>query len=175
MSQLDTQQAMLMQELNFTPDDLEANRAGQMSDMQHWRLRTRRRRSIFIGMMLTVIIVFIASLFIFMGQQDDGSTIMTMVGISLTLLNAAIIGIFARFWLRLSTDIGEKRVIITTGRLERVIKPINRRVLNYLIRVDDVEVVIAKEAFDQFEHNTPYTLYTAPHTGAMLAAEPGEE
>jgi hypothetical protein len=169
------QHTALMRKLSFNPDDLEANRAGKMSDLQHWRLCVRRRRSIFTGMVITVLMVFIASLFIFMGQQEDGSTLLTMLGIGLALLNTAFMGIFARFWLRLSADIQEKRVQVTTGKLERVVKPINRRVLNYLIRVEEVEVVISKDAFDLFEHKTPYTLYTAPHTKMLLAAEREKE
>ena len=124
---------------------------------------------------MTVVMVFIASLFIFAGQQEDGSAILTAIGIALTLLNAAFIGIFARFWLRLSADIGEKRIQTTTGNLERVIKPVNRRVLNYLIRVGEVEVFVPKAVFDAFEHNVPYTLYRAPYTGTLLAAEREEE
>lgn len=165
----------LMRALGFTADDLTHNRTGQMSPMQHYRLRVRRRRSIAIGIAITVIMVLVASVLIFSGSREDGSTILTIVGIGVTLCNAAVMGILARYWLRLSADIQNGRVQAVSGTLERVIKPVTRRVLNYAIRVGEVEVVVSKDAFDTFAHNTLYTLYRAPNTGTLFAAEQDDE
>lgn len=160
----------LMRALRFSPDDLAANRAGQLSEVQLYHLRVRRRQSIAIGLGMMLFFVITATLLIFMGSRS-GSPILTLIGIGVTLGTAAIGGIFARFWFRLGADIAGGRVFSITGPLERVVKPVSRRVMNYMIRVGEVEVFISKEAFDVFEHQQIYTLYRAPYTGTLLAAE----
>ena len=67
--------------------------------------------------------------------------------------------------------IHEKSAQATTGTLERVIKAVNKRVFNYLIRVGEVEVFVSKEAFEAFAHEMQYTIYCAPNTGTLLSAE----
>ena len=161
----------LMQVLGFASDDLEANRQGQLSEIQHYDLRVKRRRSILVGIALLFVGAFIASLFIFMGTREDGSVIATIVGIGLTICTTALLGIFARHWLRLSADISGKKVNITTGQLERVIKPVNRRVMTHIIRVNDVEIAVSKDAFDAFAHKLQHTIYTTPYTNQLLSAE----
>lgn len=161
----------LMQALGFTPDDLAANRAGKLSAMQDYVLRVRRRRSIGVGVLVLLFNVFIASLLIFIGSRDGGSVILTLLGIGVTICSAALMGLFTRYWLRLSADIRGGTVQTATGPLERVIKPVSRSVVNYMIRVEAVEVFISKEAFEVFEHEQPYTLYRAPYTGMLLSAE----
>jgi len=164
-------QTPLMQVLGFTPDDLEANRAGRMSAMQHYRLRLQRRRSIFLGALVLLVVTLIASLSIFAGSRQDGSAILTVIGIGVTICNAALMGVVVRHWLRLTMDIRDETVQMTSGALERVIKPVTRRVVNTLIRVDGMEIMVSKEAFGAFEHGSSYTLYRAPHTGRLLSAE----
>ncbi len=156
----------LMRELGFTAEDLTANRAGMLSEMQHYQLRTRRRRSMVIGLCFVVVVAFIASGLIFVG-----GLILTLIGVGVTVCGAALMGLFARHWLRLTADIQGRRVRAHQGPLERVIKPVTRRVLNYMIRVDGAEVFISKEAFDLFQHQQHYAIYRAPATGTLLSAE----
>jgi len=161
----------LMSALAFSSEDLSANRTGTLSEMQHWRLRARRRRSIIIGVAVILVAVLIATGLIFIGQQNDNG-ILSILGIAVTLCSAAMTGTFARFWMRINGDIQSREVVITQGTLERVVKPVTRRVVNTIIRVDDVELLVSKEAFDAMAHNHPYALYRTPHTGTLLAAEP---
>ncbi len=162
----------LMSALNFTAEDLSHNRAGELSEMQHYRLRVRRRRAEIIGAVVIVFGVIIASLLIYLSRRSD-SGILYLIGIGLTICCAAITGVVARFWLRLNADINGRRVHINSGTLERVLKPINRRVITYILRVDGAEVAVSKETFRLFEHEKPYTLYRAPYSGTLLSAEPG--
>jgi hypothetical protein len=164
-------EALLMQALGFASDDLAANRAGQLSEMQHYLFRVKRRRSIAIGALIVLVCVFIASLLVFMGGREDGSAILTLIGIGVTICSAAIMGVFARYWMRLTVDIQNKSVQAYSGKLERVIKPVNRRVMNYMIRVDGAETFVSKEAFETFDHLIDYTIYRAPSTGTLLSAE----
>lgn len=157
--------------LEFTPDDLTANRAGSLSEMQDYRLRVRRRRSIAVGILILLMTAFIASLVLFLATREDGSAILTVIGIGVTIMSAAIGGIFARFWMRLHADIREGQVQRTEGTLERVLKPVNRRNINYMLRIDQAEVFVTKEVFTAFEHEGRYILYRLPHTGMLLSAE----
>ena len=161
----------LMQEFRFNQDDLDANRSGQLSEMQDYNLRVRRRRAIFLGVVILVVVMFIATLMIFLGTREGGSLILTLLGVGVTLCTASLAAIFGRYWLRLTADIREQRVMISEGSLERVIKPITRRVVNYMVRVGDAEVFVSKEAFDIFEHDRAYAIYRAPYTGLLLSAE----
>lgn len=162
----------LMRELRFNPDDLLANRNGQLSEMQQYELRVRRRRSILVGLFFVIVVAFIATLLIFMGSQEGGSPILSLIGIGLTICSAALMGNFARYWFRLTADIRTTQIHSTTGELERIIKPVTRRVLNYMVRVGEDEVFVSKEAFELFEHQQVYTLYRAPYTGTLLSVEP---
>lgn len=156
--------------LRFNDDDLVENREGRISEVQNYYLRVRRRRTSVFGFLFFIVIVIIATLLIFMGNRND-SGILTMIGIAVTICNAVIIGMFARFWLRLNADIQSNEVIITSGKLERIIKPINKRIINYMIRVDKVEVFVNKETFQLLEHEKRYTIYRTPYTGTLLAVE----
>jgi hypothetical protein len=160
----------LQQALNFTADDLLANREGRLSEMQEYRLRVRRQRAALIGVALVLAGVFIATLFLFLAQRTSNS-ILTLVGIGVTLCNAALTGVFARHWMRLNADIRGGTVLMTEGVLERVVKPVSRRVYNYVVRVGEVEIFVSKDTFDAFQHQQPYTLYRAPYTGTLLSAE----
>lgn len=161
----------LMRELEFTADDLAANRAGQLSEVQIDRLRARRKRSIVTGIAMTLALAFVASLCIFSGLQ--GSAVLLIIGVGLTLVSAVITGTFARYWMRLSADIRENAVTAFSGKLERVVKPVNQRVVTYLLRVGGAEFAVNKEQFKAFAHEAPYTLYRAKYTGMLLSAESG--
>lgn len=156
--------------LDFDEDDLQANRQGKLSEMQNYRLRLRRQRAILIGLVIIFLFVLSATGLLFLGRTQD-SAILTILGIGVTLGNAAMTGIFARYWLRINADIRQGNVRAITGTLERVVKPVTRRVVNMLVRVDDYETIVTKEAFDSFAHLQPYTLYVTSYTGALLSAE----
>lgn len=159
----------LMRELDFTPDDLTANRDGRLSDAQRFRLHTRRTRSIATGVAIMLVMAFAASLCIYGGVH--GNTILLIIGLGLTLLTVAVMSTFARYWLRLSADIREQTASAFSGTLERVVKPVNRRVVTYLVRVGGAEFSVTKDAFKLFAHEAPYTLYRAKYTGTLLSAE----
>jgi hypothetical protein len=167
-------QNTLMSVLNFTPDELEQNRAGTLSEMQEYRLRVRRRRAEVVGVLVILFGVLLASALIYVSRHN-GSTILFIVGIGLTICCAAVTGAVVRFWLRLNADINGQRVMINSGILERVLKPVNRRVMTYILRVDGAEVSVSKDVFKAFEHEHPYTLYRTPYSGTLLSAEPGTQ
>lgn len=170
-TQPETTAPTLAGELQFSPDDLAANREGKLSEMQDYKLRVRRHRAVMIGLSVLMAVIVVATLLIFAGTREGGSGILAVIGAGITVCNAALMAIFGRHWMRLHSDIQGGVVEATTGELERVIKPISRRVVNYMIRVEDAEVFVSQEAFEAFEHEATYTLYRAPSTGTLLAAE----
>jgi hypothetical protein len=161
----------LAAELGFSADDLAANRAGKLSEMQIYQLKLRRIRVIAIGIGVLLAAAFAATLMIFLGTRDEGSFILVIIGIGLTICNAVLIGTFVRYWLRLSADISGGVVMQSSGELERVIKPVTRQVVNYMIRVGEAEMFVSREAFELFQHRQQYTIYRAPYTGTLLSAE----
>ncbi|MBK9122050.1 MAG: hypothetical protein IPM16_02870 [Chloroflexi bacterium] len=159
----------LMRELEFTLDDLSANRTGKLSEMQLDRLRLRRQRSILTGTGIVVALAFAASLCLFGGLR--GSAILTVIGLGLTVCATVVMSTFARYWLRLSADIREGTTSIFSGPLERVVKPVNRRIVTYLLRVGGAEFSVTKDVFKLFDHEKKYALYRAKFSGLLLSAE----
>lgn len=159
----------LMREFDFTLDDLAANRSGRLSEVQLYRLRLRRMRSVAAGLAVLLVMALAASLCIFGGAR--GSSILLVIGLCLTVVAAVVMSTFARHWLRLSADIREGIASSFAGKLERIVKPVNRRIATYLLRVGGAEFSVSKDAFRVFEHEGMYTLYRAKFTGALLSAE----
>lgn len=159
----------LMRELEFTLDDLAANRSGKLSERQLDRLRMRRQRSMFYGSGIVVALAFAASLCLFGGLR--GSAILTVVGLGLAVCATVVMSTFARYWLRISADLREGAASAFSGPLERVVKPVNRRIVTYLLRVESAEFSVTKETFKLFDHEKPYALYRAKFSGLLLSAE----
>lgn len=159
----------LMRELDFNFDDLAANREGRLSESQLDRLRQKRSRSMAIGFGVILVLAFVASLFIYSGTR--GSGVMYIIGLGLAVCSAVIMSSFARQWLRLSADLRESIASPFSGKLERVVKPVNKRIATYLIRIGGGEFSVNKETFRAFAHEAKYTLYRAKYTGILFSAE----
>jgi len=162
----------LMRVFDFSADDLAANRNGNLSEMQLYTLKLRLRRSILIGVGILIALAFAATLCLFLGSRQS-SLILTLTGVGITICSAAIIGNFARGWLRLNADIREGKAQRHHGKLGRIVKPITRNVVVYLIRVDGAEFNVGKDAFKLFTHDAIYTAYRAPYSGQLMSIEAG--
>jgi hypothetical protein len=155
---------------DFTPADLAANRDGALSEMQRYRLRVRLRRAMLIAGLVIFAGALIATGFIFAGGRD-GNPILLIVGAGVTICCAAITAIYGRYALRLNADVQAGRALRFEGELARVVRPVTRRVLIYLVRVGEAEAVVSKEAFDAFVHGARYRLYRTAYTGTLLSVE----
>lgn len=160
----------LMDIFDFTPEDLAANRVGQLSEMQRYRLKVRFRRSVALGIGVILGLAFVATLFLYLGNRQ-ATPALAWVGLGVTVCSAAIMGNFTRSWLRLNADIRSGTAQRHHGTLERVVKPVTRRVVIYLIRVDGAEFNVGKDAFKLFKHQATYTTYRAPYSGQLLSVE----
>ncbi|GAB5490527.1 MAG: hypothetical protein Phog2KO_07420 [Phototrophicaceae bacterium] len=160
----------LMQHLQFTQDDLHANREGQLGENQRIRLQGLQNRAILIGVIGFFAFALIATIFLFFGSENN-FFIMTLIGIFVTICNALFVGMFARQYMRLRADLFDNEVEVIEGELERVIIP-NGRMNNFLIRLNEEEFYVKKDLFKLFRHEVNYRFYRASHSRVLLSAEP---
>lgn len=155
----------LMPLLQFDDSDLQANRNGSLGANQRQRLQRLQSRALLVGTGGFFAFALVSTAMLFFGQG-----IWIFLGIFSTMLNALFVGMVARQWLRLGTDLRHGEVEAISGELERVVK-MNQRMNNFLIRVNGEEFTITKDLFLQFRHEKTYTLYRAVHSRVLLAAE----
>ncbi len=166
----------LMAALNFSTEDLQANRAGKLSAAQIKRLQQQRGRAILIGIAAMFVVALVATTFLFFGNQQS-SPILTLVGISVTILNTAMMGLFLRHWLRLSADIGGGTVTSICGETTFTVRMLNKRTALYLVRVESdqsgvAELDVPRLVFEALRrYKGAYCLYRAPRTGKLLSVE----
>ena len=160
----------LMDAMSFTLAQLEANRDGALHESQTDELLRLRRRNALIGTGLFMLFVLLATTLIFFGQQNQ-NTILSFIGVLLTVINAVATGMFGRQWMRFTSDIRSGEVAKVEGVLERVLQ-VGRQTDNYVISVNGIRFPVKKEVFKQFRDETPYTLYRTMHSGILLSAEP---
>lgn len=159
----------LMQPLQFTQDDLKANRNGQLGDNQRARLQSLQTRAILVGIAGFFGFALLATIFLFFGSEN-GFLIMTFIGIFLTLCNAIFVGMFARQYMRLRADLDNGEIDIISGEMERVVKA-DGRMNNFILRVNEEDFHVKKDLFRLFRHEVPYKIYRARHSAVLLAAE----
>ena len=160
----------LMDVMNFTSDDLEANQQGNLSSVQANKIRQTRQRNVSIGGGVFVVIVLIATILIFLGQQNE-SIILSAIGMLLTVINAIMVGMVGQSYLRTSADLRDGNVEVLEGELERIVRP-GRQQDSYLLRIDGVSLYVSKDIFIQFRHETSYRIYRTRLSGVLLSAEP---
>lgn len=159
----------LTETLNFTPDDLDANRAGKLSEAQKARLTRNWRRTLWIVIGLVVVCGLGATILLFVGQQQ-GSTILSAVGVLVTFLNAATVGLGAQSYLRTSRDIREGRAAELSGVVSHTIR-VSGRVATYILNVGGQQMVVPKPVFFAVEDGKPYRFYRAPVSKTLLSGE----
>lgn len=160
----------LKDHLGFSPDDLAANRAGHLSKAQKARLYRDRQRLALINAGIIFAAILLATLAIFFGLRGR-SAILIIVGIGITLCNAALVGILTRAVLRLSLDLNKDQVETLRGTAAHTVRIIARRTTVYLVQIGEVRLQVDKALFESFATDAPYEVYRAPRSGIILAAE----
>lgn len=160
----------LMGPIGFDAADLAANRAGKLSAAQVDELTRLQGRTLLIGAGGFLGFGLVATIFLFFGS-GEALWLLTFLGIFVTFLNAIFVGMLARQWMRLRADIDGGTIDIIEGELERVVLP-DKRVGNYLLRIDDNEFYVKKNVFQLFRHEVDYRFYRTLHSRVLLAAEP---
>lgn len=161
----------LPEALNFTDADLVANRAGELSDAQQDRLRRIWRRTLGILVVSVIGIGLAATIILYLAQRNE-SSVLTLVGIVLTVVNALVVGIGAQSYLRTSSDLRGGSIVEISGVVSHTMR-VSGRVATYVLRLDGQEVIVPRPVFFAVEEGKRYRLYRAPATRTLLAAEPG--
>ncbi|MCS6835617.1 MAG: hypothetical protein NZ750_06340 [Anaerolineae bacterium] len=159
---------VLAEALKFSAEDVQANRQGKLSAAQRKRLNKQQRRAVQWGAAAFVVFVVLATFFLYVGQTQ-ASGIATLTGMLITTLNALSLGLIGRHVMRLRAD-QQAGVLTLRGTLERVLKP-DRRIGNYVLRLQNQEWIVTKEQFKLFAHEAAYALYVTQHTRQILSAE----
>lgn len=165
-----TQPADLRTALDFDDADLAANREGKLSLRQAERLRATRQRNVRIGAALVLALIVISSGLLYLAAAQK-SLILNLVGVGVTLCNAALLGVNVRGILRLSSDIDRGEVQTLTGRVKHTIR-VTGRVATYIVRIDQQELVLTKPVFFALREDQRYRLYRSPEARVLLAGEP---
>ena len=161
--------SVLMAALGFSEADLEANRRGALSSTQAARLQSSRQRQLAIALFAFVSLVIGATVLIYAGQRS-GNSVLGLAGAALILINAVIVGMMGRGYMRAGGDLRPGSVEALAGEVERVLRR-DRQGDNYLIRIDGASLVVTKEVFLGFRHQASYRVYRAAHSGLLLSAE----
>lgn len=158
-----------MAALDFSEADLEANRRGALSPAQAARLQASRQRQLAVALLLFFGLVIVATALIYAGQRG-GNPILGLAGAALILINAVIVGMMGRGYMRVGGDLRSGNVEALAGEVERVLRR-GRQGDSYLIRIDGASLTVTKEVFRGFRHQATYRVYRAMHSGMLLSVE----
>ncbi len=165
------QQTSLAAALGFSANDLAANRQGMLSEAQQTRLQSSWRRQLIGTVIVVVAIMFGATLVLFFGQRSE-SAALSFIGVSLTVINAVIVGLGAQSYLRMKGDTSRGGVLVTSGVITHTIRVVSGRVTTFVLKIDGAdEVIVSKPIFNAFAEGKSYTLYRTPVSKVLLSAE----
>lgn len=158
----------LSEALQFTEEDIAANREGSLSPAQQARLRRGFRRTLIAGIIGIIVIGLGATTLIFLGQQNN-SMVLVVLGIALTVLNAFIVGFLVRSRLRLQSDLTHP-VKMQDGIVSRTLR-ISGRSPTYILKFEGDEIIVNKVTFNAFIDGAVYKLYRTAASETLITAE----
>ena len=162
----------LMQALQYTSDDLKANRQGRVGPFQAVRLRRTLVRSLSVGAVILVFGIVGAAAALTAGSLNAVQGL-TVLGIALTVFNAIVVGYLAQFWLRTRADLNQP-VLRQQGVLHRTIRATKSgRLIGFVVRLEGAsgEMAVNKAVFNALRDGAPYCLYRAAGSRTLLSAE----
>ena len=158
-----------MRAMCFDAADLRANRAGRLSAAQVERVKSdRRRQSVIAGLMFGALVLF-ATAMIYAGQLNRNQTL-ALMGVLLIVVNAILVGVMARAFMRLGGDLRAGNVEVLAGDVERVLRR-GRQGDVYLLRIGGASLPVTRDVFRTFRHEAPYRIYRSAHARLLLSAE----
>lgn len=161
----------LAEALQFDESDLAANREGRLSASQLERLRRNWYRGMGINFGLVAFGVLAATIFLFIGWRTE-MVVLTLVGITLTFFNAAVVGLLGQTYLQYRGDTKDGSVTKLEGTASRTLK-INERARSaaYFVSINGQEIRVNKPVFNAFEDQGVYCVYRAAFSKQVLSAE----
>ena len=160
----------LRQNLNFTDDDLVANRAGKMSERQRkalWRKLLNRNRMLLFAFFISSMAL---TYFLIVGDEEwehPGQFWITAVIFAyITVLLVSKVG-------AIRTDIEHKKIAMVEGRIKLQIRKSREEVPMHRIHIDNtsLEFGVSSWEFKSFCNTALYRIYYAPRSKIILSAE----
>ncbi len=162
--------AVMMAQLKFTEDDLQANRAGTLSERQRDYLRTDRQKNLILGIGVVAGLVLGTAAMLFVGVQG-GNLILQGLGVALMACNAFATYMFGTNWLRASYDLKTDTVTVVEGMAQHVVRQFGKAQAGSVRIGEVVEIPTKPDLFKAFAPNTTYRLYRTSHTKRLLSVE----
>jgi hypothetical protein len=163
-------QAVLMEGLRFTEADLQANRAGQLSDHQRDYLWLDRRKNAILGGVIAVVFTLGTGVMLFYGIQR-GNPILQVLGVLLAGCNTGVVGLFGVNWVRSGYDLRTGEVDTVEGEAQHVVRQLGRAQAASIRIGDAVEVPTDVDTFKAFTPGATYRLYRTLHAHRFLSIE----
>lgn len=162
----------LMQALQYTGDDLKANQQGRIGPFQAVRIKRTLNRWLAVGALILCFGVLGATSLLYLGAINQSSGL-TLTGVTLTILNAIVVGLMAQSWFRTRADL-QQPPLVQQGMLHRIVRATkNGRLAGYVVRLDGVpgEINVNKQVFNALTEGASYRLYRAAGSRTLLSAE----
>ncbi len=156
--------------LNISAEDLDANRAGRLSEAQKQRLTRGWRRTLWIVIGLVIVLGLTATTILFLAQRND-LPVLNVIGVLMTIINAGVVGLGAQSYLRTNSDLKNGQVATISGLVSHTIR-VSGRVATYILKVGDQNLVVSRLVFFAVEDGKAYRFYRVPSSKTLLAAEP---
>jgi hypothetical protein len=165
MTQMTTSERALMDALKFTEADLQANRAGKLSEAQ--RQAFARRSIIFGALALVSAVVFALSYFSLPEREGEPLSLLAfgLMPVSLALIGFSLFELFGAF-MKLQRD----SITSQRGNADIEMDQSRRRLFGKL-KVGKFEMFVPKEQLVAFHQGATYIVYYTTYPKQILSAE----
>ncbi|MBN1200685.1 MAG: hypothetical protein JXJ20_02395 [Anaerolineae bacterium] len=170
------QRQALQRVLGFQPEDLDANRSGQLGPRQRAKIETTKKQYLigggFFGIVLLIFFVFLVR---------DGFTGWPIFGMCLGTMLLLLVG---AVWLQitvLNADLAVGSVECVTGPVERTIRRTRTRragsshstrtTRHYYVRVGEKSFKVLPQVYNAFEDGRAYEVFFLPKSNAIVGAD----
>ena len=159
----------LMETFDFSEDDLDVNRMGQLSRRQAVRLNKQRQTQVLgaTGILIVGIFTVLVIFGVVSAARMTYQALSTLAGLSLFFLLPSWI-----IWSRASkliNDLQRNRVAIIEGLVDLSVQGV--QTANYLLHVGDTSFTVKQKMFLAFKNGDPYRIYYTPHSQQILSVE----
>lgn len=162
--------AALMDALHFTADDLERNRAGQLSPRQRQYLAIDRQKNALLGAVIVGVLVMVTAAMLFVGLNEN-NLILDVLGGVMVFVNMGLTWFFGLNWIRATYDLRTNETRAVEGAAQHVVRQVGRAQAGSIRIGDAVEVPTDVETFKLFKPGATYRVYRTSHSGRLLSIE----
>jgi hypothetical protein len=171
-----TPDPILAEALDFTANDLQLNRAGQMSDRQAEKVRSAGRNMscalVFVALLILVpLTAMVISVLEAINQQDNLAIVFIGIGVLVVSVFAvSVLKTLGSSWRNAAQDTEQRQVVMVQGTVQCYTA--GNKSTSYHLKIGELDLTVPRTAYIGFKHLEQYRLYYAPLSKKLLAAEP---